>query len=283
MQQLSIQAVIFDFDGVIADTLPDIAAAVNAALNQFGYTSLSQEQILTFVGDGARRLLERALTAAQQASPESVKSSSGDSSPSASPRPEQESRIQDLSSGSRNRLYPQNLDSGSQAFDAFYDWYVEYYRTHCCKETRLYPGITGLLELLAIQEIPTAIVSNKPYAVTQEILTKIHLTDFFTAVIGPEQTSRTKPAPDGLLLALELINRQQYAKGKPPVKPQQVLMVGDSSTDIQAGKSAGTATCAVTGGYGNHEQLVSSHADFSIYLASELQVLFLNRQLSAGT
>ena len=52
--------ILWDLDGTLLDTLEDLADAVNFALQQFGYPERSIEEIRCFVGNGARRLIERA-------------------------------------------------------------------------------------------------------------------------------------------------------------------------------------------------------------------------------
>ena len=63
-----IEAIIFDFDGVIANTAVDIARAVNATLEHFDCKPLSQEQVIIFVGNGAEKLLKRSIAASIQIS-----------------------------------------------------------------------------------------------------------------------------------------------------------------------------------------------------------------------
>ena len=53
--------VIFDLDGTLVDSLPDIAGALNEALAEAGFPLLAPEQVRAFVGEGAARLVERAL------------------------------------------------------------------------------------------------------------------------------------------------------------------------------------------------------------------------------
>lgn len=55
------KAVFFDLDGTLLHTLPEIHAYVNEMLRAFSYPELSEMQVKTYVGDGARRLIERAL------------------------------------------------------------------------------------------------------------------------------------------------------------------------------------------------------------------------------
>ena len=49
-------------------------------------------------------------------------------------------------------------------------------------------------------------------------------------------------------------------------------MVGDSHTDIEAGRNAGTKTCALTSGYGNQEKLLASQPDVTLHMVCELIV-----------
>ena len=55
--------ILWDLDGTLLDTLEDLADAVNFALQQFGYPERSIEEIRCFVGNGARRLIERSVPA----------------------------------------------------------------------------------------------------------------------------------------------------------------------------------------------------------------------------
>jgi len=59
------QAVLFDLDGTLLDTLADLAAACNAALRQHGCAQLSEETIKTYIGYGARQLVESAVRASR--------------------------------------------------------------------------------------------------------------------------------------------------------------------------------------------------------------------------
>jgi phosphoglycolate phosphatase len=58
-----IAAVVFDLDGTLVDSAADLAAAVNAVLAERGRPRLDLRQVRSFIGDGAHRLIERALAA----------------------------------------------------------------------------------------------------------------------------------------------------------------------------------------------------------------------------
>jgi phosphoglycolate phosphatase len=59
----AVRAAIFDLDGTLADSAPDIAAALNRALRASGHAVLPVADVVAMVGHGAQRLCERALSA----------------------------------------------------------------------------------------------------------------------------------------------------------------------------------------------------------------------------
>ncbi len=208
-----IRAVIFDFDGVVADTGRDIAASVQAAQKEYGVSVSDYHTILSFVGHGAKYLIDRSLA--------------------------------DLAAPKRAEALA---------------WYKRYYETHPCAETQLYDGFAELADALARRGTKMSIVSNKPEAITNVIVSRLGIAGYFTKVIGPESVKRMKPDPEGLLLCLDAMQ----------TAPAEVVMVGDSYTDIQAGKAAGTHTCAVLYGYGDKEKLKAENADFSVSAAFDI-------------
>ena len=52
------KAVIFDLDGTLIDSVPDIAENINIMLKEFGYKTLSEEEVKSHVGHGARNLVK---------------------------------------------------------------------------------------------------------------------------------------------------------------------------------------------------------------------------------
>lgn len=56
-----IKTVIFDLDGTLLNTLEDLKDAANFALSEFGYPERSLEEVRCFVGNGVRKLIERAV------------------------------------------------------------------------------------------------------------------------------------------------------------------------------------------------------------------------------
>ncbi|MCR5288694.1 MAG: HAD hydrolase-like protein [Treponema sp.] len=225
-----IRAVVFDCDGVIINSAADMAAAVNATLAHFGLALLPEQKIVSFVGNGAKKLIERSIIAAD---PEN---------------PCDEERVQSVLT-----------------------WYKCYYNNHAVDRTMLYPGFYDLIQSLFIHGYQMAVVSNKPLETTREILSYFDIEDYFECIIGPEIVKQMKPDPEGLALALREINKKNAEN---PIRPEQLLMVGDSHVDIQTGHNFKCATCAVTGGLGNQEKLAAEHADITVHYAGDLRSLF---------
>ena len=58
---MAIRAFVFDMDGTILHSLPDLAIATNEALERQGYPTHTYDEIMSYMGNGAQRLIERAL------------------------------------------------------------------------------------------------------------------------------------------------------------------------------------------------------------------------------
>ena len=67
MSAFPFDIVAFDLDGTLADTSPDIAAALNRMLGDLGRPALAPDHVRTLIGDGAKNLIRRALAATGEA------------------------------------------------------------------------------------------------------------------------------------------------------------------------------------------------------------------------
>lgn len=130
--------------------------------------------------------------------------------------------------------------------------YKKYYLDNCVVETVLYNNVKETLEFFKGKKI--ALVTNKPEDLTFKIIEVLGVRDYFKMVIGPESVKKMKPDPEGILKALEAFGED----------PRKAIMVGDSYTDVEVGKSAGTYTCGVTYGLGSTDELVKAKPDFLI-------------------
>ena len=55
------QAILFDLDGTLLDTLEDLTDSVNAILGKYGFPLREKEEIRRFLGNGSERLMRAAL------------------------------------------------------------------------------------------------------------------------------------------------------------------------------------------------------------------------------
>jgi len=69
---LPVRAIIFDLDGTLLDTLPDLARAANLMLADLGLPAIDGLQVRAYIGDGAVRLVKRALTNDRDREPDTV-------------------------------------------------------------------------------------------------------------------------------------------------------------------------------------------------------------------
>jgi len=68
--RFEVDAVVFDLDGTLVDSVPDLALAVDAALVEIGLQPCGEQQVRRWVGNGAPRLIKRALTGDMEAEPD---------------------------------------------------------------------------------------------------------------------------------------------------------------------------------------------------------------------
>jgi phosphoglycolate phosphatase len=117
--------------------------------------------------------------------------------------------------------------------------YLERYGKRLAVETRLFPGLDGLLEDLDRAEVPWGIVTNKPRHLTEPLLAALGLHRRAACTVSGDTLPERKPHPRPLLFALEQL----------AADPAKSVYVGDARRDIEAGRAAGTVTVAVRYGY----------------------------------
>jgi len=143
--------------------------------------------------------------------------------------------------------------------DAALERFIGYYSEHLADFTRPYPGVMTTLE--ALGRYRKAIISNKREFLSRKLLEQLELIKFFDVVLGSDSVPEKKPSPAPIKKALEILG----------LAPRKAVIVGDSDFDIQAGKSAGVTTVAVTYGFRKRETL--KDADFIIDRMDELLTL----------
>lgn len=157
-------AVLFDLDGTLVDSAPDLTLATDTMLTALGRETVGEERVRSWVGNGATMLVKRALAgtldpAAVNAIEESVW------------RP---------------------------ALDKFFDAYHEVNGLH----TVPYPGVEAFLQALHERGCRLGIVTNKPTAFTDPLLEKLGLAHWFDITVSGDTLAVKKPDPAPLLHAL---------------------------------------------------------------------------------
>ena len=139
---------------------------------------------------------------------------------------------------------------------SFLERYFEFMLDDIC----LYDGVVELIDFLANESIPWGIVTNKSEKYTRPIIEKLKWHELTNAVICPENVSKAKPDPEGIITALNLLNASN----------SESYYVGDHKRDIETGKNANVKTVACT--YGFHETDPHSwQADYIINEPIELK------------
>lgn len=136
--------------------------------------------------------------------------------------------------------------------------FLEYYEQHLLDRTVLYPGVGDVLNCFSAKR--RAVVSNKIHRLTLAIVRGLGVEGCFDAIFGSDSAAEKKPHPALLQAALK----------KFQLPAARALMIGDSDTDIEAGKRAGVATCGVTYGLGNKDDLRAAQPDILIDDLTEL-------------
>jgi phosphoglycolate phosphatase len=72
LQNLKVKAVMIDLDGTLVHSAPEIARGINAMLGALSLPTLSAVQIEAYIGDGAEKLIKRALTQQSDCEPDSA-------------------------------------------------------------------------------------------------------------------------------------------------------------------------------------------------------------------
>ena len=126
------------------------------------------------------------------------------------------------------------------------DTFLKIYNADPCVETQPFDGILEFLEWGLAQKKTMICVTNKPEAPARAIVDHLGMAHYFADVIGGDRFEERKPHPRQLLHCVE-----QYAQSK-----DQVLMIGDSSNDVEAARRAGIDCVVVSYGYNHGENIL---------------------------
>lgn len=190
------RAVIWDLDGTLIDSAPDLAAVLNGLLRDHDLATHSLGQVKAMIGGGIPRLVERGWAASGEI----------------------------LTADELGRL------SGR---------FIERYAAAASDRTRLYPAVTEVLGELRRRGVAQAVCTNKLAAIARQILVDLRVADHFVVVVGGDSTAEKKPHPLPLRICLDAF----------AFAPEEVVMVGDTAIDRDAGHAAGLPVVLLRSGY----------------------------------
>ncbi|MCH9740285.1 MAG: phosphoglycolate phosphatase [Epsilonproteobacteria bacterium] len=159
------KVIIFDLDGTLIDSSPDLALGVNHMLGKLNRDTFSSDTIHYWVGNGAEMLVKRAL--------------------------------------SGKREIDENLDTAlvNEAVKIFLDFYSK----NLAVETVPYPNVPQTLQKLKEHGYTLAIVTNKPFEFVKPILETLELSALFELHLGGNSLEERKPHPMPLLHVCEAL------------------------------------------------------------------------------
>ncbi|WND02592.1 HAD-IA family hydrolase [Temperatibacter marinus] len=196
MTDYQYDGVVFDLDGTLVDTAPDLLASTNYVMDLYSRPAVTMDIIKDGISFGAKRMMRDAF----------------------------------LSNGGITGI---NLDSALPDF-------LNYYHEHICIHSKLFEG--GYKFLIAAKEagIPVAVCTNKSVELATHLLNELDIMSLLTALTGGNSFTFKKPDARHLTETRNLMKLD---------KSHTILMVGDSSNDINAAKNAGWDSAVVTFGY----------------------------------
>jgi phosphoglycolate phosphatase len=152
--------IMFDLDGTLIETAPEICDAVNDTLKHFELPLVEQERVNRWIGHGTRELLIQALAFVGKVTDTMIRAS-------------------------------ETLPTILAEFD-------RHYQRRCGTRSHLYPHVREVLLALREQGVKLAVVTNKEGRYTQTVLDAHQLAPLFDRVISGDSLPTKKPHPAGI-------------------------------------------------------------------------------------
>lgn len=131
----------------------------------------------------------------------------------------------------------------------------------------IYPGLTDLIFQLRSLKLPMAIVSGAVQSEIELVLTRAELREPFAVIVSGDDPIRSKPEPDGYLLAIERLNQDLPDLH---LTPQECLAIEDTFAGIQAAKQAGISVVGVANSYPFH--MLQRQANWVVDYLKDLEI-----------
>lgn len=149
---------------------------------------------------------------------------------------------------------------GEERIDAVLKEYLEFYKNNHNKLARLYPGILDLLKFLKQQNCRIALYTGKGIHTTNITLEEFGLRQYFDYIVTGNDVVSHKPSAEGIRKIMAHFG----------LKPDEVLMVGDSVADVNASHEAGVKIAAVLWDSYAKDKVLQMKTDYQFYSVDEL-------------
>ena len=159
--------ILFDLDGTLADTAPDLMKAHNHVMNKFGYSSKSMDEIRNLVGRGAAVMIGRSIWGSAR---------------------------KELSKISDEKI---KKDMTKE--------FIKFYENNLVVETQLLKGVENFLSWAKSNNISMGVCTNKQEHLAIELLKKINIYDFFEYIAGGNTFDYCKPDPRHITNMVEIM------------------------------------------------------------------------------
>lgn len=208
------KAAIFDMDGTILNTIDDLTASLNYAMEKGGHRhDYSPDDVKVFFGSGVQVAITRAL--AYEAG---------------------STFSQLIPIGTADEVLPEAVTKAE--VERIQKIFRAYYVDHCGELTKPYDGILAMLKDLRKAGVKLAVVSNKQNDAVKELVADL-FDGYFDFCLGEQAGIRRKPAPDMTNECLKVLG----------VKNEEAVYIGDSEIDVQTAANAHLDEIAVTWGF----------------------------------
>ena len=160
--------IIFDLDGTLVDTAPDLLSAHNHVMRKFGFTSKNLEEIKNLAGKGAAVMIGRSIW---------------------------ESAKKEFSSINDQKIKDEMLKE-----------FINYYQKNIVVKSKLVTGVYEFLKWAKSMNISMGVCTNKQEHLAVDLLKKIKIYDFFEYVAGRNTFEYCKPDPRHLTSIIEIMD-----------------------------------------------------------------------------
>lgn len=150
----------------------------------------------------------------------------------------------------------------NELFQKTYTDFRDHYLIHNLDHTSPYNGIITMLKSLKDDGCNIAVVSNKFYAATQELVNHF-FGDYVSVAIGERDNIRKKPSPDTVFEALRQLN----------VEKDGAVYIGDSDVDVMTAKNCGMPCISVLWGFRDKKFLIEHGANVFVEKPSEILLI----------